>query len=124
MITLKEMNIIGEDNRGITCSYSLNNKQADYLYLFRKKGTISGNAYQKGLLSNMNPKTFILLTGKILLSFRQVNTKEVYTKIISSPKIIEINPYIIHTVEALEDYVLLECNSINDVELDRVKEVL
>jgi hypothetical protein len=83
---------------------------------------LSGNTYHEGENSATNPKMFILLTGKIILSYRKIGTDKKYTEIIEAPAVIEISPYVTHKVEALNDFTLLECNSIKDIQNDRIKE--
>ena len=43
-------------------------------------------------------------------------------ELIQAPAVIEISPYVTHKVEALCDFILLECNSIKDIQNDRIRD--
>lgn len=121
-VRIKKFNIIGEDERGLTAEFSLSRKQSDFVFLTRKEKSLSGNTYHEGKNSATSPKMFILLVGKIILSYRKTGTDEKYTEVIEAPAVIEISPYVTHKVDALSDFTLLECNSIKDIQNDRIKE--
>lgn len=120
-ITVKRLSLIGKDDRGETYGFSLSRHQKDYIYLTRKKGSISGNSYHTGKSPATDPKTFILLNGKIELRFRDIKVTDSDTIEIEAPAIIEIKPHTIHAVYAMTDIIMLECNSIEDIQDDNHK---
>ncbi len=122
IVQIRKFNAIGEDERGLTAEFSLPRKQNEFVYVSRKAGSLSGNTYHEGKSPATQPKMFILLTGKIVLSYRKIGTDKKYNKEIDAPAVIEISPHVTHKVEALNDFVLLECNSIKDIQNDRVRE--
>jgi hypothetical protein len=116
--------LIGQDERGMTADFQLSRQQQDFIFLTRKAGSESGNTYHEGKNSGTTPKTFILLSGKILFSYRKVNTETVYQEEINAPAKIEVQPLVVHKVEALTEISMLECNSIADIQGDRVKQAV
>lgn len=122
LVKIIPFDCIGEDQRGVTKKYSLPRNQSDFIYLTRKAGSISGNTYHLGANSGTNPKIFILLSGVIKFSYRKVGTEHVNIDTIESPSMIEVLPMVTHKVEAISDIQMLECNSIEDIHNDRVRE--
>lgn len=123
-VVIKEFKHIGSDDRGLTKEFSLPRQQQGFIYITRKKGTLSGNHYHTGKTVATSPKTFILLGGEIELSYRPVNSEEKNTIAVSAPALIEVQPNIIHAVKALADIIMLECNSISDIKNDSFKEAV
>lgn|SRR3990167_5348297 len=112
---------LGPDNRGKTYEFTINPTKG-FLFLIRKKGTVSGNTYQKGGNSATNPKTFILLNGSIILHIKPVDSDKIKQLSISEPSIIKIAPYITHAIEAKTDIQLLEAASLVEIVEDRIKD--
>lgn len=123
-VQIKKFKCIAEDPRGLTSEFSLPRLQEDFIYITRKKSSISGNSYHTGKNIATNPKTFILISGEINFSYRLVDTDNKYTEIISAPALIEVKPKVIHSVKALTDIVMLECNSLADIQQDVFKEAV
>lgn len=124
LLTITIPSLIGQDERGATLEFQLPRQQQEYIYITRKAGSVSGNTYHTGKSLATNPKTFVLVSGKIRLSYRKVGETLKHQKEIIGPAIIAIKPYVTHQVEALEDLIALECNSISDIQNDRVKEIV
>jgi len=122
LVRVTPFNLIGEDERGTTADFSLPRKQDQFIFIIRKKGTVSGNTYHEGKSEATNPKIFLLLSGKIIFSYRKVSEKQVTTETIQAPAMIEIAPYVTHQVEVIEEALLLECNAISDIQNDRIRE--
>lgn len=95
LIQIHKPNILGEDARGITAEFSLPRNQSEFVFISRKAGTISGNTYHEGKSPATKPKVFILLTGKIVFSYRKINTVERMSKEIDAPAVIEVSPHVI-----------------------------
>ncbi|KTD20981.1 Uncharacterised protein [Legionella lansingensis] len=123
-VVMKEFNLLGEDERGITQEFSLPRKQKDFIFITRKKGSISGNSYHTGKSIVTNPKTFILLSGQIEFSYRTKSAADKTLQIINAPMIIEVQPHTVHAVKALTDIILIECNSIAEIRDDIIKEAV
>lgn len=101
IVKIKKFNAIGEDERGLTAEFSLSRKQDEFIYITRKAGSLSGNTYHEGKNVATTLKTFILIAGKILLSYRKIGTDEKYSQKIEAPALIEISAYVTDKIEAL-----------------------
>jgi len=122
LVNIRPFNPIGVDERGTMADFSLPRKQDQFIFITRKKGTVSGNTYHEGKSEATNPKIFLLLSGKIVFSYRKVGEKQVVTETVESPAMIEISPYVTHQIEVIEEALLLECNAIADIQNDRIRE--
>ncbi|WP_440682313.1 polysaccharide biosynthesis C-terminal domain-containing protein [Cysteiniphilum halobium] len=122
LVNIRVFETLGSDDRGVTCKFSLPRKQQDFIFLTRKSGSVSGNTYHEGKNEGTAPKTFVLISGKIVFSYRQVKTHKVISEEVVAPAIIEVEPMVTHTVKAITDICILECNSINDIQNDRIHE--
>lgn len=122
LVRIKKPDVIGHDERGLTAEFSLPRKQDEFVFITRKGQSVSGNTYHEGKNTTTNPKMFILLSGDITFSYRKIGATEKYSELIQAPAVIEISPYVTHKVEALCDFILLECNSIKDIQNDRIRE--
>ena len=117
-VNVTKLNKIGEDERGSTFDFSIR-ETGDFVLCNRKKLSQSGNTYHEGKSSRTNPKIFVLVSGNIEFSYRQIDSAEPKTITIDCPSIIEIKPKVTHSVKALTDIIILECNSIADIQEDR-----
>ena len=122
LVNIKPFDILGNDLKGMTATFSLSRKQQDFIFLLRKAGSISGNTYHEGKNEGTNPKTFILAQGEIELNYRDIKQTNKNTVTVIAPSLIEISPNVTHSVVALTDIVIFECNSISDIQQDRIKE--
>jgi hypothetical protein len=122
-IEVLPMNKIGQDDRGETYDYKTRDN-SDYIFIKRKEGSLSGNTYHEGKCVNTNPKIFVLLAGEVDLQYRHIKEKEHHIVSIKFPSVIKIKPYVTHAIKALTDILILECNSIKDIQEDRVREMV
>ena len=122
LVSIKPFNVFGNDSKGITADFSLSRKQADFIFLQRFAGSISGNTYHEGKNEGTNPKTFILASGEIEFNYRDVTKDKKYTTKVIAPSLIEVRPNVVHSVEALTDIIIFECNTLSDIQQDRIKE--
>jgi hypothetical protein len=122
LVRIKKLDVVGHDERGLTAEFSLPRKQAEFVFITRKGQSVSGNTYHEGKNAATSPKVFILLSGDITFSYRKIGTAEKFSELVQAPAVIEISPNVTHKVEALCDFILLECNSIKDIQNDRIRE--
>lgn len=120
-IVVSPLNLLGKNDRGETFSYSIRDTE-NFIYIHRKKGTLSGNTYHTGKSKFTNPKLFVLLSGKIIFRYRHIEDSKHEEVEINVPSLIEVFPQVTHSVEAVDDIFMLECNSIADIEDDRHRE--
>jgi hypothetical protein len=120
-VSIKPLTLIGKDERGETSSFSIRDTP-NFIYITRKKGSLSGNTYHEGKSKFTNPKIFVLLSGKIKLRYRHIEEEQHSEVEIAEPSTISISPKVTHSIEAVEDFCILECNSIEDIQEDRIRE--
>lgn len=121
LIQVKDISLLAVGDRGST--YELTTRESkNYVLIFRKAGSLSGNTYHKGLTYGTSPKTFIFISGEIRFNYRHISSKQAHTAHLKAPCIIEVSPMVTHSVEAMTDISMLECNSIKDLEQDRFRE--
>lgn len=123
-ITIAQFDEIGRDQRGVTAGFKLPRKQDDFIYITRNAGSLSGGTYHEGLNEGTNPKTFVLISGEIEFVYRVTTENERHSVNVQAPALIQVKPYVIHSVKAITDIIILECNSIADIQNDRFKEAL
>ncbi|NRD75053.1 hypothetical protein HQQ94_17890 [Shewanella sp. VB17] len=121
MLTVKKFEKIGEDERGKTCCFNVKDYGA-FIYITRFEGVLSGNSYHQGLNLGTKNKTFVLLSGAILLKYRKVGETDVHSLEVREPSVIEIEPFTVHNILAQTDIVILENNSLEDIKNDVVRE--
>ncbi len=119
-IKITPINQLGSDQRGSTYEYCIRESK-NFILIKRNANTMSGNSYHQGTTYGTNPKTFILLDGKINFHYRHIDETNHQTKTIDKPTIIEVESLVAHAVEALTNITMLECNSITDIQQDRVR---
>ena len=117
-VRVRELHLVGEDERGWTRDFSIPRGQGEFIFLYRRQGSVSGNTYHEGTVSGTRPKIFLLASGSILFSYRPV-AGESQSFCVDAPALIEIAPRVIHRVEAVMDVLLLEFNSLEDIAQDR-----
>lgn len=121
MITVKEFNSIGSDERGETKSFTIKD-YGQFVYLKRKKGSLCGNSYHRGINEGTRIKTFILLKGGVTINYRHVDSHESESMKVTAPSIIEVEPFTVHNMYMESDVLILENNSITDIQEDVVRE--
>lgn len=124
LIKIKYFNIVGDDERGITAECQLPRKQADFIFITRKAHSISGHTYHEGKNQGTAPKVFILIQGEINFEYREIGHDTKNAIHIKAPAQIEVKPMVTHAVTALTDIILFECNSIADIQEDRIRETV
>ena len=119
-IKVTPLDLVGKDERGTTYTYGFKDRQ-NFVFITRKAGTVSGNTYHEGKFTGTNPKTFVILTGQLDFSYRQIDDERHTVIRILEPSIIEVAPRVVHAVKAITDITILECNSLFEIENDRYR---
>ncbi len=109
-----------EDARGKNYAFSTRPTK-DFLFVTRKKGTISGEHYHQGKSKQKDPETLILIKGKFKLECQNLKTGEKLKTIIEAPTKLELGTNIWHKVTALTDIIFLETNSLTQHIKDTVQ---
>lgn len=117
MITITQLNKIGEDERGAT-HYFNTERTGEFIVAYRKAGSISGRHYHKGIAKQKNPEKIIIMQGHALLNWFEVNGNRKGVEKIIAPAMVEIAPWAWHEVIAETDMIVLELNGLNDAKED------
>jgi len=104
---IQKMDLTARDERGATYSFATK-PSSDYLLINRNKGSTSGCHYHLGKWKVKNPETILLISGKIKLYMRHMETDEEETMDIEAPAKIEMPPMVYHEVHALTDIIMIE----------------
>ncbi len=124
LVHIEKFKQLCEDERGITSEFSLPTPRENFIFITRKSGTVSGNTYHEGKNPTTHPKIFLLLSGEIIFSYRKVKETNVFTELVHAPAMIKVFSYVTHQIEVINDAIILECNSVMDIQNDRIKEAV
>lgn len=113
MVEIIPLTKIGEDERGATHIFETD-RTGEFIFSFRKEGSLSGRHYHKGLSPYKNPEKIILVKGEITLNWFDVNTNKKGSEIIIGPSQVHIYPGIWHEIVAVTDFVVFEMNALTD----------
>jgi len=120
IVKITKLSLIRNDERGEGYEFSARETK-DFLFVKRKKGTISGEHYHEGKSKQKDPEILILTMGKLKLYAKDLKTGEELEEIIEAPSKIEIPANVWHEVTALTDIAFIELNSIVEHEKDTIK---
>ena len=112
-VTISHINLKAQDERG-ALHYFSTNRTGEFLLVYRKEGSISGQHYHKGLTLGKNPEDMLLVQGKAELHWIDLSTKEEQYAKIEAPCRVVINANVWHELKALTDIVFVELNSLSD----------
>jgi hypothetical protein len=113
MIEIIPLNKIGEDKRGSTYTFETD-RTGEFIFSFRKAGSLSGRHYHKGKSPKKNPEKIILVKGEGTLNWHNIAGKEKGSEKIIAPSLIHIYPDIWHELVADTDIVVFEMNALID----------
>jgi hypothetical protein len=113
MIEIIPLTKIGEDERGTTHIFETD-RTGEFIFSFRKAGSLSGRHYHKGLSPNKNPEKIILVKGEVTLNWFNVAGDERGSEKIIGPSLVYIHAFIWHELVAVTDFVVFEMNALAD----------
>ncbi|MFH1788591.1 MAG: hypothetical protein ABH834_04350 [Candidatus Altiarchaeota archaeon] len=99
-----------EDDRGRITKYLLAEPAEEVVVVERKKGTVSGNHYHKGLDPSKNPESLYLVKGKVRFKAKNLETGEETEEVLEPLTEVRTYPRVYHRLEALQDCIFLEVN--------------
>lgn len=112
-VKITEISLLGENERGAT--YELFTRSTKgFLLAYRKAGSISGNHWHQGKSKTKNPEILLLLSGKINLYCKDLETREEKSYELEAPIKAEIFANVLHTVTAITNCSFLEFNSLKE----------
>lgn len=112
-VQIQSIDIKAVDERG-ALHYFSTDRTGEFLLVYRKAGTVSGQHYHKGLYVGKNPEDMLLLQGKANLHWKDLNSKEEKTIELNSPTRVKISAHVWHELTAITDLIFIELNSLSD----------
>ncbi len=110
-VSVSKIDVKAIDERG-ALHYFSTNRTGEFLLVYRKAGTISGQHYHKGKSPGKNPEEMLLLQGSITMNWKNLQTNVSDTIIIEAPSRVIIEANVWHEVKALTDIIFIELNSL------------
>ena len=110
-VSVSTIDVKAIDHRG-ALHYFSTNRTGEFLLVYRKAGTISGQHYHKGKSPGKNPEEMLLVQGSITMNWKNLGTEEQGTITIEAPSRVIIEANVWHEVKALTDIIFIELNSL------------
>ena len=110
-VSVSTIDVKAIDQRG-ALHYFSTNRTGEFLLVYRKAGTISGQHYHKGKSPGKNPEEMLLVQGSITMNWKNLGTEEQGTITIEAPSRVIIEANVWHEVKALTDIIFIELNSL------------
>ena len=112
-VTISQIEVKAIDERG-ALHYFSTDRTGEFLLVYRKAGTISGQHYHKGISDGKNPEDMLLVQGSAILHWKDLITNKEETITLNAPTRVLINANIWHELTAVTDIVFVELNSLAD----------
>ncbi len=112
-VTINPIDIKAVDERG-ALHYFSTDRTGEFLLVYRKAGTISGQHYHKGISTGKNPEDMLLVQGSANLHWKNLITDEEETVELIAPVRVLIQAQVWHELTAITDIVFVELNSLAD----------
>jgi dTDP-4-dehydrorhamnose 3,5-epimerase-like enzyme len=120
MIKIEPLQKIGADERGATFVFD-NSRTGQFIVASRKAGSISGRQYHKGQSAHKNPELLVLMTGKAMLNWKALKEEQGTivvvqegSELVQAPTLVTIPAMVWHELVGVEDFVMMELNSLED----------
>ena len=110
-VSVSTIDVKAIDERG-ALHYFSTNRTGEFLLVYRKAGTISGQHYHKGKSAGKNPEEMLLVQGRLTMNWKNLNTEEKGSLTIEAPSRVIIEANVWHEVKALTDIIFIELNSL------------
>jgi tellurite resistance-related uncharacterized protein len=110
-ISVSTIEVKAIDERG-ALHYFSTDRTGEFLLVYRKAGTFSGQHYHKGNSAGKNPEEMLLVQGAIQMKWKNLLTEEKGTLTIEAPSRVIIEANVWHEVKALTDIIFIELNSL------------
>ena len=112
-VTISKIEVKAIDERG-ALHYFSTNRSGEFLLVYRKAGSVSGQHYHTGKSAGKNPEEMLLVQGTLTMNWKNLGTGETGTVNIEAPSRVVIQANIWHEVKALTDIIFIELNSLED----------
>jgi len=110
-VSVSKIDVKAIDERG-ALHYFSTDRSGEFLLVYRKAGTFSGQHYHKGNSAGKNPEEMLLVQGSLTMNWRNLNTEEKGTLTIEAPSRVIIQANVWHEVKAITDIIFIELNSL------------
>ena len=110
-VSVSKIDVKAMDERG-ALHYFNTDRSGEFLLVYRKAGTISGQHYHKGNSAGKNPEEMLLVQGSLTMHWKNLNTEEKGSLTIEAPSRVIIEANVWHEVKALTDIIFIELNSL------------
>jgi len=110
-VTITDIAVKAIDERG-ALHYFSTDRTGEYLLVYRKAGSVSGQHYHKGISKGKNPEDMLLVQGELTLNWKHVVTGEMGSNKVIAPSRVVIEANVWHEVIAITDLVFIELNSL------------
>jgi tellurite resistance-related uncharacterized protein len=110
-VSVSKIEVKAMDERG-ALHYFNTDRTGEFLLVYRKAGSISGQHYHKGNSAGKNPEEMLLVQGSLTMNWNNLNTEEKGTLTIEAPSRVVIEANVWHEVKALTDIIFIELNSL------------
>ena len=110
-VSVSKIEVKAIDERG-ALHYFSTNRTGEFLLVYRKAGTISGQHYHKGNSAGKNPEEMLLVQGSLTMNWKNLETNASDTITIEAPSRVIIDANVWHEVKALTDIIFIELNSL------------
>ena len=112
-VTISKIEVKAIDERG-ALHYFSTNRSGEFLLVYRKAGSVSGQHYHTGKSAGKNPEEMLLVQGILTMNWKNLGTGETGIVNIEAPSRVVIQANIWHEVKALTDIIFIELNSLVD----------
>ena len=112
-VSVSKIDVKAIDERG-ALHYFSTDRTGEFLLVYRKADTLSGQHYHKGKSPGKNPEEMLLVQGSITMNWKNLETNVSDTITIEAPSRVIIEANVWHEVKALTDIIFIELNSLVD----------
>lgn len=112
-IVVNKIKIKAIDERG-ALHYFNTDRSGEFLLVYRKMGSVSGQHFHKGISVNKNPEIMLLVHGTAQLIWKEVDGVHNGILELVAPVQVNIPAGIWHQTNAKTDIIFLELNSLVD----------
>ena len=110
-VTISPIEVKAVDERG-ALHYFSTDRTGEFLLVYRKAGTVSGQHYHKGISAGKNPEDMLLVQGSANLHWKDLKTNKEETVELIAPVRVLIQANVWHELMAVTDIVFVELNSL------------
>ncbi|UYQ94788.1 hypothetical protein MKQ68_06745 [Chitinophaga horti] len=119
-VKVTALEVTGSDERGANYNWECD-RTGTFMVCTRKAGSTSGQHYHEGKRAFKAPEVQYLVHGIVKVHYCGLDQKIIASVTVEAPARIEIPIMLWHEVEAITDCVLMEMNSLEDVQQDSVR---